>query len=76
MKITGLKCAIIGQNRVFRITTDEGIDGIGAAESSEPYLKAMVMLYKGMILGKDPTDVTSPQCHLTMVKDQGCHLLY
>ena len=57
MKITDLKCAIIGQNPVVRITTDEGIDGIGAAESFKPYLKPMVMFYKEMVLGKDPTDV-------------------
>jgi len=57
MKIIDLKCAIIGQNPVVRIVTDEGIDGIGAAESSKPYLKPMVMFYRDMILGKDPTDV-------------------
>ena len=57
MKIIDLKCAIIGQNPVVRIVTDEGIDGIGAAESSKPYLKPMVMFYREMILGKDPTDV-------------------
>jgi L-alanine-DL-glutamate epimerase-like enolase superfamily enzyme len=57
MKITDLKCASIGQNPVVRITTDEGIDGIGAAESFKPYLKPMVMFYKEMVLGKDPTDV-------------------
>ena len=57
MKIIDLKCAVIGQNPVVRILTDEGIDGIGAAESSKPYLKPMVMFYKDMILGKDPTDV-------------------
>ncbi len=57
MKITDLKFAIIVQNPVVRITTDEGIDGIGAAESSKPYLKPMIMFYKEMILGKDPTDV-------------------
>ena len=34
MKITDLKCAIIGQNPVVRIVTDEGIDGIGAAEGA------------------------------------------
>ena len=27
VKITDLKCAIIGSNPVVRITTDEGIDG-------------------------------------------------
>ena len=57
MKIIDLKCAIIGQNPVVRIVTDEGIDGIGAAESAKPYLKPMVMFYRDMILGKDPTDV-------------------
>jgi hypothetical protein len=29
MKITDLKCAVIGGFPVVRITTDEGIDGIG-----------------------------------------------
>ena len=57
MKITDLKCAIIGQNPVIRITTDEGIDGIGAVESSKPYIKPMVLFYREMILGEDPTDV-------------------
>ena len=57
MKITDLKCAVIGDNPVVRITTDEGIDGIGAAEASKPYLKPMVMFYRDAILGKDPTDV-------------------
>ncbi len=29
MKITDLKCAIIGDNPIVRITTDEGIEGLG-----------------------------------------------
>ena len=33
MKITDLKVAIIGNLPVVRVTTDEGIDGIGAAET-------------------------------------------
>jgi len=57
MKITDLKCAIIGQNPTIRITTDEGIDGFGQAESSKPYLKPMVLFYKNWILDQDPTDV-------------------
>ena len=57
MKITDLKCATIGQNSVIRITTDEGIDGIGAVESSKPYIKPMVLFYRKMILGEHPTDV-------------------
>ena len=57
MKITDLKCTILGQNPVVRITTDEGIDGFGEAENSKPYLKPMVMYYKPFILGEDPTNV-------------------
>ncbi|MBN4064245.1 mandelate racemase/muconate lactonizing enzyme family protein [Dehalococcoides mccartyi] len=57
MKITDLKVAIIGGHPVVRITTDEGIDGIGAAELAKPYLKPMIEFYTDMIIGKDPTDV-------------------
>ena len=57
MKITDLKCAIIGHNPVVRITTDEGIDGYGQAESPKRYLKPHVLFYRDHILGKDPTDV-------------------
>ena len=57
MKITDLKCAIIGQNPVVRIKTDEGIDGYGEVESTKPYLKPHVLFYRDRILGVDPTDV-------------------
>jgi L-alanine-DL-glutamate epimerase-like enolase superfamily enzyme len=57
MKITDLKCAVIGQYPVVRITTDEGIDGYGQAESPKPYLKPHVLFYRDFILGEDPTDV-------------------
>jgi len=57
MKITDLKCAVIGQNPVVRITTDEGIDGLGQAENSKPYLKPHVLFYKRFIVGEDPTNV-------------------
>lgn len=57
MKITDLKCAIIGNNPIVRITTDEGIHGLGQAESFKPYLKPHVMFYKNYILGEDPTNV-------------------
>ena len=32
IKITDLRCAIIGQNPVVRIVTDQGISGYGQAE--------------------------------------------
>ena len=33
MKITDLKCAVIGDNPIVRIVTDEGISGYGSVES-------------------------------------------
>jgi len=57
MKITDLKCAIIGRNPVIRILTDEGIEGIGQAESAKQDLKWHFLYYKDMIVGMDPTDV-------------------
>src|ERR1700733_4748403 len=57
IKITDLKCAIIGRNPVVRIVTDQGVSGYGEAESAKPYLKPMVLFYKDYILGEDPTDV-------------------
>ena len=57
MKITDLKCAVIGQNPVVRITTDEGIYGLGEVENSKPYLKPQILYYKQFIVGEDPTNV-------------------
>lgn len=57
MKITDLRCAVIGNNPVVRILTDEGIDGLGQAEDSKPYLKPHVLFYKKYLIGEDPTDV-------------------
>ena len=57
MKITDLKCAIIGDSPVVRVTTDEGIDGLGQAEWAKPHLKPHVLYYREYLLGQDPTDV-------------------
>jgi L-alanine-DL-glutamate epimerase-like enolase superfamily enzyme len=57
MKITDLKCAVIGDNPTIRITTDEGLCGYGQAENSKPYLKPHVLFYKQYLLGEDPTNV-------------------
>jgi L-alanine-DL-glutamate epimerase-like enolase superfamily enzyme len=57
MKITDLKCAIIGGSPVVRITTDEGIEGYGQAETPKSYLKPHVLFYKDLIVGEDPTNV-------------------
>ena len=57
IKITDLRCAVIGKNPTVRIVTDQGISGYGQAESSKPYLKPMVLFYKDYLLGENPTDV-------------------
>ena len=57
IKITDLRCAIIGRNPVVRVVTDQGISGYGEAESAKAYLKPMVLFYKNYLLGEDPTDV-------------------
>ncbi|MFZ0215104.1 MAG: mandelate racemase/muconate lactonizing enzyme family protein [Candidatus Dormiibacterota bacterium] len=57
MKITAVKCALIGDNPVVRIATDEGIDGYGEIEASKPYLQPVVGIYEPHVLGEDPTDV-------------------
>src|SRR5512137_1438499 len=57
MKITDLKCAVIGENPVIRINTDEGIYGYGQAENTKPYLKPHVLFYKKWLLDEDPTNV-------------------
>ena len=57
MKITDLKCTVLGKNPVVRITTDEGISGLGEVEASKHYLKPHILFYKELILGEDPTNV-------------------
>ena len=57
MKITDLKCAVIGQNPVVRLVTDAGLSGYGQAENTKPYLKPHVLFYKPYLLGEDPTNV-------------------
>ena len=57
MKITDLKCAVIGENPIVRIVTDEGISGYGQVESLKPYLKPYVLQFREALIGEDPTDV-------------------
>src|SRR5579883_1074232 len=57
MKITDLKCAIIGNHPVIRVVTDEGIDGYGQIQLTKPYLKPQVLFYKDFLIGEDPTNV-------------------
>jgi hypothetical protein len=51
IKITDIKCAIIGRNPVVRVVTNQSISGYGQAESTKPYLKPMVLFYKDYLVG-------------------------
>jgi L-alanine-DL-glutamate epimerase-like enolase superfamily enzyme len=57
MKITDLKCAVIGTNPIVRIVTNEGISGYGQVEASKPYLKPHILFARDQIIGDDPTNV-------------------
>jgi L-alanine-DL-glutamate epimerase-like enolase superfamily enzyme len=57
VKITDVKCAIIGRNPVIRIITDQGISGYAQGESAKQYLKPMVLFYKPYLVGEDARDV-------------------
>ena len=57
MRITDLKCAVIGKSPVVRVVTDEGISGYGQVEERKPYLKPQVLFYKSFLVGEDPTNV-------------------
>jgi L-alanine-DL-glutamate epimerase-like enolase superfamily enzyme len=57
IRITDLKCAVIGNSPVVRITTDAGISGYGQVETTKPYLKPHILFYKDYLVGEDPTNV-------------------
>lgn len=57
MRITDLRCAVIGKNPIVRITTDEGISGYGEVEQYKPYLKPHILHFREALIGMDPRDV-------------------
>jgi L-alanine-DL-glutamate epimerase-like enolase superfamily enzyme len=57
MKITDLRCAVIGRHPIVRIVTDEGLYGLGEVEHTKTYLKPWVLHFREAIIGMDPTDV-------------------
>ena len=57
MKIVDLKFAVLGQNPVVRVMTDEGISGYGGLENGRAYNREQVLYYKQAIVGEDPTNV-------------------
>ena len=57
MKITDLRCALLGENLVVRVVSDAGLSGFGPVEHTKPYLKAFVLLLREALVGEDPTNV-------------------
>ena len=57
IKITDVKCTVLGDSPIVRIVTDAGIDGYGQVESYKPYLKPHILHLGPALVGEDPTDV-------------------
>ncbi|TFH06338.1 MAG: mandelate racemase/muconate lactonizing enzyme family protein [Spirochaetales bacterium] len=57
MKITDIRCAIIGRQPTIRIVTDTEHSGYGAAELAKTYIAPYVMFYKDYLIGQDPRNV-------------------
>src|SRR4051794_39006038 len=57
MKITDLRCAVIGRHPIVRIVTDEGLYGLGEVEFTKTYLKPWVLHFREALVGENPTDV-------------------
>lgn len=57
VKITAIKCAVIGGHPVVRIATDQGISGYGMIEHYKPALAPSVVAFEPALLGEDPTNV-------------------
>ena len=57
MKITDLRCAMVGPFPLVRITTDAGVDGLGPIEWFKPYIVPFVLMLREAVIGQDPTDV-------------------
>ncbi|TGV39506.1 mandelate racemase/muconate lactonizing enzyme family protein, partial [bacterium M00.F.Ca.ET.168.01.1.1] len=51
MKITDLRCAVIGKHPIVRIVTDEGLYGLGEVEFTKTYLKPFVLHFRDALIG-------------------------
>ena len=57
MRITDLRCAMLGSHPVVRVLTDAGIDGYGPVESFKPYIAPHVLALREGVVGQDPCEV-------------------
>lgn len=70
MRITDVRCALIGGVPLVRVVTDEQIDGFGPVESSKPFVAPMVNTYAEFLIGSDPTQV---ECCVAKIRRFGAH---
>ncbi|WP_417271684.1 mandelate racemase/muconate lactonizing enzyme family protein [Celeribacter sp.] len=68
MRITDLRCALIGDSPVVRILTDAGIDGYSQVETWKPFLVPNILGLRELLVGCDPTDVE--RC-MTRIRHRG-----
>jgi L-alanine-DL-glutamate epimerase-like enolase superfamily enzyme len=54
MRITDLRCAVIGKSPIVRIVTDAGLSGYAQAETWKPYLKPHILAFRDALIGEDP----------------------
>lgn len=57
VKITDMKCAVIGRQPIVRIVTDGGLSGYGAVETFKAYLKPFVLSLREALVGEDASSV-------------------
>ena len=55
MKITDIRCAIIGDNPIVRIVTNAGLSGFGPVEHTKPFIKPHIAMLREALIGDDPT---------------------
>jgi L-alanine-DL-glutamate epimerase-like enolase superfamily enzyme len=58
LRITDLRCAVIGNSPIVQVVTDQRINGFGQIETTKAsYIKPHVLFYKDYLIGEDPTNV-------------------
>jgi len=57
LKITDVKTALLGDNLVVRLATDEGLSGYGAVEATRQFVRPVFDVLAPYLVGEDPTQV-------------------
>jgi L-alanine-DL-glutamate epimerase-like enolase superfamily enzyme len=57
LKITDVKTALLGDNVVLRLVTDEGLSGYGVVEYTKSFVRPVFDVLTPYLIGEDPTQV-------------------